>query len=385
MIKLIKSFFTIDFLMCLLLIVASGNPIFIYSPNVRELYIGLAALAMWYNQRRGADGFSSFRKYASVFFVVMIIQQALIPGLSFSSQIFAIIRILIGVMIIRGLGGKFVSEYIKAMTFVAAISLILFPLSLKYGLLPSVQTSEIGYSMYVYTIIFHDFGGILPRNSGMFWEPGVFQGYLNIAIALALLLPKNKERKWSLVFLVTALLTTVSTTGYLVFGFIIIFYVYKFSRLSSFSRFLYSLIVIGVCMYSFFALDFMHDKIMDNTQDTESAQGRITDYIRYGDYLKNNFFFGVNTGEFEINTGNGLVYMILYYGGLIVFYYIINFWRNFSKKFSTSIVLFLLGVIFITLQGEGFMFYPLYLAFPIVILNFSQPLKYSIDCSKDMT
>lgn len=371
--------------MCFLLIVASGNPIFIYSPNVRELYIGLAALAMWYNQRRGADGFSSFRKYASVFFVVMIIQQAFIPGLSFGSQIFAIIRILIGVMIIRGLGGKFVSEYIKAMTFVAAISLILFPLSLKYGLLPSVQTSEVGYSMYVYTIIFYNFGGILPRNSGMFWEPGAFQGYLNIAIALALLLPKNKERKWSLVFLVTALLTTVSTTGYLVFGFIIIFYVYKFSRLSSFSRFLYSLIVIGVCMYSFFALDFMHNKIMDNTQDTESAQGRITDYIRYGDYLKNNFFFGVNTGEFEVNTGNGLVYMILYYGGLIVFYYIINFWRNFSKKFSTSIVLFLLGVIFITLQGEGFMFYPLYLAFPIVILNFSQPLKYSIDCSKDMT
>lgn len=376
MANFIKSIFTIDFLMCFLLVVASGNPIFIYSPNVRELYIILALLSIIYNIYKKGQGIATYARYAMVFFIVMMVQQVIIPGMSISSQIFTLIRILIGVLIITGIKEKFALEYVKVMTVVAAISLVLFPLTLRFGILPSVQTSKIGYSMYVYTQIFTDYGGMLARNAGMFWEPGAFQGYLNLAIAIALLLPKNVARRNSLIILIAALFTTLSTTGYLVLGYIIIYYSYVYSSFSKARRYLVTIIVVIGCLYAFFNLEFMHDKILENVSDTESTQGRITDFVRYGEEIKKNILFGLNTEDIEFVSGNGVVYMLLYYGGLITLFYFIRLYGNIKNKYDTRLALYILGFVILSLQGEVFMFYPLYLALPFVYINLNDELKY---------
>ena len=81
-------------------------------------------------------------------------------------------------------------------------------------------TYEFKKSLIIYNIFREPLFGIdalglfgLPRNSGPFWEPGAFGGYLTIGLAFEMIL----FRKFSLrvlIFLI-ALATTFSTAGYL--------------------------------------------------------------------------------------------------------------------------------------------------------------------------
>ena len=96
MIKAIKKNLTTDFIMCFLLLVISGNPIFIYSNYVREFYVLVAFLSFVYNRRKKTDGAPVFLNYSVFFIVIMLMQQIVIPNLSLSSQAFTIIRIFIG-------------------------------------------------------------------------------------------------------------------------------------------------------------------------------------------------------------------------------------------------------------------------------------------------
>ena len=60
-------------------------------------------------------------------------------------------------------------------------------------------------------------GSISLRNSGPFWEPGAFQGYIWIAVLLLLFNvdeERIKHRKFVFALLIITLLTTQSTTGY---------------------------------------------------------------------------------------------------------------------------------------------------------------------------
>ena len=368
-----------NFIMCFLLLVVSGNPIFIYSSIVRNLYIILAVLSIIFTLYKQSDGIRVFIINGAFFLIMAVVQHAFIDGLSFSSQMFSILRILIGILLVRLIGDKFVNEYVKVMTIVAFISIIGFVVNVVYGFIPGgYQMSKIGYSLFLYNQLYSDFSGIVLRNCGMFWEPGAFQGYLNIAIAFALLLPKNKARNNSLMILIVALLTTFSTTGYTVFAFIAIYYVYKFSELSIKKRVFCLILVCFCCIYAFFTLDFMNDKITENLSDVESAQGRITDFIRYGDILKDNFLLGVNTETDDniFSTGNGFVFMILYYGGIVVVYYFLLLFYNLKSRISKSFAVYFSIVVLLTLQGEGFMFYPLYLALPFILYRFDLLLIY---------
>ena len=62
------------------------------------------------------------------------------------------------------------------------------------------------------------------RTGGIFWEPGVFQMYLNLAILLELMINNGKNKKRMAIFLF-ALLLTFSTTGYIAFVWFIATYV----------------------------------------------------------------------------------------------------------------------------------------------------------------
>lgn len=66
---------------------------------------------------------------------------------------------------------------------------------------------------------FNLFGLSLIRNQGLFWEPGVLQFYLNLFLLLQLYIFKSKPA--SIILTVVALLTTYSTTAYLIMLFIL--------------------------------------------------------------------------------------------------------------------------------------------------------------------
>lgn len=111
----------------------------------------------------------------------------------------------------------FSKVYVKVMLFLAASSLIvilLWPLLVHFkNYYPTLLgiTYNLGFTqMEIYPSGVH-------RNYGIFWEPGVYEAYLNIAILL--LFFKNvdlKHKKVSIIILILAVITTYSTTGYIV-------------------------------------------------------------------------------------------------------------------------------------------------------------------------
>lgn len=354
-----------NFLFCLLFLMASGNPIIALSANVREIYILIAVLVLTSNLVSRTNFFSRFINYASLFIFIFLIQTIVVPGISINSQIFAIIRFFVGVGFFCVLGDNFVREYIRVMTFLAGVSLVCFAYNLFVGPLPGIPVTDIAQSVLLYTQLNSEYSGFVARNCGMFWEPGAYQGYLNIGIAFALLSTPSKSRTRSLALMILALLTTQSTTGYVAFGFSIIFYIYNFSRLSSVKRFFASLIVCVATFYLYYRLDFLSEKITSNLQDTESSQGRINDYGRFSSLISESIFTGVSFEDNEVRSGNGFVVMILYYGMLGTVYYVVRLWKAISSQLSFKIAMYLFGLVIITLQGEVFIFYPLYLTLPM--------------------
>ncbi len=134
----------------------------------------------------------------------------------------------IGFFIASQIGYKhFMSVFVNVMFVLAVVSLILFAgvvLGRMFGaewwkLLPMVPGGD------YYTVIF----GVVPsyftvaRNYGIFWEPGVFQIYLNFAIWHCLVCSKKTDWKKIVVFGISVL-TTLSTTGYICTAAIVFIY-----------------------------------------------------------------------------------------------------------------------------------------------------------------
>jgi len=72
-----------------------------------------------------------------------------------------------------------------------------------------------------------NFGDLFSRSQGIFWEPGVFQVYLNIFLFISLFLTKKVYKPLVIIILISVLLT-LSTTG-IVVSFLLLSYYYLIS------------------------------------------------------------------------------------------------------------------------------------------------------------
>jgi hypothetical protein len=141
-----------------------------------------------------------------------------------------LVKLMVGAGII-GTVKFFRLAFVRTMVWVAILSLIFH--------LPSIILATIGIKLYEIltpiselvgvessgvnmrvNIFFHNFmgDGHKFRNSGIFWEPGAFSGYLIVTLILLTTirfdLPVPIFKLWQRILVVT-LLTTLSTTGYL--------------------------------------------------------------------------------------------------------------------------------------------------------------------------
>jgi hypothetical protein len=110
--------------------------------------------------------------------------------------------------------------------------------------------------------LLHDI--MIPRNSGYAWEPGAFAVYLCLALFINLFNPKpdenSKKRLWVLLI---ALLSTQSTTGYVIFMVILVFYVIN----KNLQKVLLLLPVLIAVLIFISSLPFMKDKILEYLDD----------------------------------------------------------------------------------------------------------------------
>ena len=109
---------------------------------------------------------------------------------------------------------SFIKLYIQVLLIMCIYSCICYFLNLIFNFTASTPALGTLYKMWMGQNI-----RSFSRNSGPFWEPGIFQIYINIALYFALFFFKNKAGKTPWVHIVVfciTILTTISTTGYLV-------------------------------------------------------------------------------------------------------------------------------------------------------------------------
>ena len=117
--------------------------------------------------------------------------------------------------------------------------------------------------------LINNLGSGIPRNCGYAWEPGAFAVYLCLAIFINLFIIKtDKKSKIRLWILITALLTTQSTTGYSMFLIIMLFYYYN--KRTNIMLLTFPIFVIGIIFI--FSLPFMSNKIIDLSNNSDNIE-----------------------------------------------------------------------------------------------------------------
>lgn len=121
----------------------------------------------------------------------------------------------------------FIQTFINVITVFATISIIgwLFTdVILNTGL--GIHLTR--YMDYRSFLIFNIITTAPNRNSGAFWEPGMYQGFLNFALLILATQTHIKKTDYiRAAIIVWAIITTYSTTGYLVLMCIAVLYLYK--------------------------------------------------------------------------------------------------------------------------------------------------------------
>lgn len=111
--------------------------------------------------------------------------------------------------------------YINTMLLLAALSLLCFHFPAVLNLLPvrhvSLPSREWSYDLYgLYARFTSEFGNAHLRNTGVFWEPGMYQGFLIFAMLLTCYdqtVPRHRRIFYQIIFALTVL-STQSATGY---------------------------------------------------------------------------------------------------------------------------------------------------------------------------
>ena len=214
-------------------------------------------------------------------------------------------------------GGRFIYLYIKILYVLSIVSLLFWCIdffSFGHNLLLEIgeklpqlgwenmrmtregSTANRSYSLYFYTVYFID-DLLIPQNTGPFWEHGIFSIYLIIAFYINAIYENKILTRYNLVFIIT-ILTTLSSSGYVVLIIAMAFIILQRGGISLSKIFL--LLLLLVCTYYISSLDFMTEKITENAMSTnESSRFYAMVYhwkqivesplIGYGPYLNRVF------------------------------------------------------------------------------------------------
>jgi len=315
-----------------------------------------------------------------------------------------LVNFLVTYITVKALKFNFFFIYEFLLTWLAAIALFMWLIQLGLGgdnllelagKIPSISTFSavtgggvniIIYSIQPYAQVIAS-NSAIARNCGFAWEPGGFAVFLNIALFVNIFYTstgkKFNARFW---ILLLALLSSQSTTGYVIFILIMIFYFLQ-KNIRYILLFFPVLILLITIMTS---LPFMREKIVQNFKEAsqvdilveesigrESAVGpqRFASFaIAFRDFVDNPLFGYGGEGEErwfrKINSNivpiSGIGNLLAQYGlsGFIFFMSILTissraFARNFNFKGE---YLFFLIMVMITIS-YSVIFVPVIMSF----------------------
>ena len=370
-----------NFLWVLLLLFCSGNPI-VFEQSIELLRLALSIGLFIYSL---VDKKTKYTTHdTSLFFLIVfsifLLQIASLSNFSYPAAINIVSKWFLGIFIVRKLGYEFRVTYLKVMYFLSLFSflgLIIY----KIGFYPGILVNENKYL----SIILHNCHANMNslRNSGMFWEPGAFQGYLTLTFMLFI---DSIDQLWKTyrkqtIVIIAALISTFSTTGYIAFALIIIYYiVFKFRN--KIAKILLVPIIVSGIFYLYNNLDFLGTKINKQIEQIETYEitvDRLGSAILDWHYIKKHPIIGnglMNDTRYEDHLmyrslisgfSNGFTDIIAKFGIIYILFYFLTIYKNlpFDKKDR----LFFCFMIAILLQGEYFLDYPLFAALPFMLIN----------------
>lgn len=209
--------------------------------------------------------------------LLLFFQVVYLDIYSITTSLHYILMISIAVMTVSICGKQFTQFYSGIIFVHAVISLICYLLSNIAGVVIPyipITSSNIdgGVIMRVYNLYYTQLGNPMGnglytiRNCGPFWEPGAFQGFLNLAIWFELTsnVERNKWWKFRVVILIFAVITTLSTGGYIVLFFILTYFFSMDKSIGIYKKLFFTFGMLAISCYLYFILDFMSQKISND-------------------------------------------------------------------------------------------------------------------------
>lgn len=215
------------------MILASGTVYFTLL-NMKVSMIVLLALAILCALKANCMVvFTKRNRVVCIFFLILIVINSLINlsnGFLVEDFIIVMIKLLSVALVASSLtASQFQNYYIKFISIIALISVVCWLLTsfgISIPLSRRVYVTEQYFEGAFYYL--YEPGKVFYRNKGLFWEPGLYQIFLNLGIVFALnrisMGEENIRKYVGIIFLLVAtVLTTQSSTGYICLAIVLIY------------------------------------------------------------------------------------------------------------------------------------------------------------------
>lgn len=378
-----------NYLYMFMLLALSGNPFFSVSSQYGQYAFVLLVVGLivkhhnFFNLKKA----KSYFRYIAFFCVIFLSQFIVLGFVSIPGVIGFLLKITIGYIVIKRLNINFKNVYFNLLFFVSLISVLGYLYNITIGDIPAIYLRE---NTRLYSdnslrsiIVFNQLADGL-RNSGMFWEPGAFACYINLAFLLYLgkLRALLKKHKFKAIVILIALITTFSTTGYFVLFFVCVITV--FTEFSSKYKIITiplagMFIVLGFMLYQ--SLEFLNEKVNRQYETALTLDGDFSNtrfgalvfdwhYIQKRPLIGNGLHSSTRyadhpwlQNEEALGHGNGFSNFLASMGLLSLLYYaflILKFNKNKSWVFLIAVLALM--------QGEQLLNYPLFLSLPFIFI-----------------
>lgn len=321
------------------------------------LFFALSLGALLYSIKRKYNSPISVYVCLITFFLCYLMQYFSIEGYKITSVISRSIYLWGAYFIARIIYKHFISIYLEVIYWLSIISLVIylgctfFP-QIKFFLMEQIAPYFISLNVDsaiqkgggINILIFNfqtknllDSVGLM-RNSGPFWEPGMYAVFLSIGLFFNLFVSSSKRRYFNW-WLGLSLLTTLSAGGYIAAAFI--FMLYVLTRTSIWLK------ILGVAVFivslSFISeLDFVGTKISNQVSSAEVGNdvSRFSAILTQFEMIKDSpIIGGASISDYvdtdEATLASGFFFVFIQYGVPIGIFFYIMFFKS-LKRFIFS-------------------------------------------------
>ena len=285
---------------------------------------------------------------------ILFFQFSYLSIYSFSTSIHYVLMISIAVMTVFICGKSFARYFSSIICIYAIISLVCFLLcSIGIGV-PYIAITDTnidgGIVMRVYNFYYTQLGNpaagltYSARNCGPFWEPGAFQGFLNLSLFFELTMKQFRDKFWKIrvIILIVTIVTTFSTGGYVVLFAILLYYFSYDKKINSVVKILFTIGCLSIFYYLYFKLDFLGQKISND-------EGRLSfSFTNFPNIFYMLFGYGYSPESFKassMESASSIFNLFRYLGIVGFFIYMFQLLLNHTPK---RIIYFIIVTLILT-------------------------------------